>query len=54
MAAQGMPGVLREIGTGYAGKEPFEPVEWRTAFHGVRVTVWEFLKWVYYKSVWKG
>ena len=35
-------------------QEPFEPGEWRTAFHGVRVTVWEFLKWVYYKSVWKG
>ncbi len=34
-------------------QEPFEPGEWRSALHGVRVTVWEYLKWIYYRSIWK-
>jgi uncharacterized SAM-binding protein YcdF (DUF218 family) len=32
--------------------EPFEPGEWRTAFHGIRVTLIEYFKWIYYKSFW--
>lgn len=34
-------------------QEPFEPGEWRGSFHGIRVTVTEFLKFVFYKSFWK-
>ena len=34
-------------------QEPFEPGEWRASFHGIRVSVIEFLKWVYYKSFWR-
>jgi len=30
-------------------QEPFEPVEWRHSLHGIRVTLFEYLKWVYYK-----
>ncbi|MGZ3707424.1 MAG: YdcF family protein [Bdellovibrionota bacterium] len=32
-------------------QEPFEPGEWRSGLHGVRVTVTEYLKWVYYKHL---
>jgi uncharacterized SAM-binding protein YcdF (DUF218 family) len=35
-------------------QEPFEPGEWRAGgLHGIRVTVLEYLKWLYYKSFWK-
>jgi uncharacterized SAM-binding protein YcdF (DUF218 family) len=34
-------------------QEPFEHGEWRSAFHGVHVTILEYLKWVYTRSVWK-
>jgi uncharacterized SAM-binding protein YcdF (DUF218 family) len=34
-------------------QEPFEPGEWHSGVHGVRVTVIEYLKWAYYKSVWR-
>ncbi len=33
-------------------QEPFEPGEWRSSFHGIRVTVIEYLKWIYFK-VWQ-
>lgn len=33
--------------------EPFEPGEWRTGFHGIRVTLIEYFKWIYYKSFWR-
>jgi uncharacterized SAM-binding protein YcdF (DUF218 family) len=46
-------GIPMEIETLSVFQEPFEPGEWRGSFHGVRVTVTEFLKWVYYKSFWK-
>jgi uncharacterized SAM-binding protein YcdF (DUF218 family) len=34
-------------------QEPFSPEEWRFDLNGVRVTLWEYLKWVYYKTVWQ-
>lgn len=33
-------------------QEPFEPGEWRTGFQGVRVTVAEYLKGIYYRFFW--
>jgi uncharacterized SAM-binding protein YcdF (DUF218 family) len=33
--------------------EPFEPGEWREGLHGIRVTMLEYLKWIYYKFIWK-
>ena len=33
-------------------QEPFEPGEWISGFHGIRVTMIEYLKWVYYKKLW--
>jgi uncharacterized SAM-binding protein YcdF (DUF218 family) len=46
-------GLELEIETLSAFQEPFEPGEWRGSFHGTRVTLIEFLKWVYYKSFWR-
>jgi hypothetical protein len=34
-------------------QEPFEPNEWREGLHGTRVTLIEYLKWVYYKIFWR-
>jgi uncharacterized SAM-binding protein YcdF (DUF218 family) len=34
-------------------QDPFEPGEWRSSVIGVRVTVTEYLKLVYYKYFWK-
>jgi len=34
-------------------QEPFEPGEWITELHGIRVTLLEFVKWLYYAHVWK-
>ena len=33
-------------------QDPFEPDEWRTALHGIRVTLLEYFKWIYYKNWW--
>jgi uncharacterized SAM-binding protein YcdF (DUF218 family) len=46
-------GVPLDIETLSVFQEPFEPGEWRGSLHGIRVTVTEFLKFVYYKSFWK-
>jgi uncharacterized SAM-binding protein YcdF (DUF218 family) len=46
-------GLPLEIETLSVYQEPFEPGEWRNSLHGIRVTVTEFLKLVYYKSFWK-
>lgn len=43
-------GLAVDIETLSVYQEPFEPGEWRSSFHGTRVTITEFLKWVYYKS----
>jgi len=42
-----------EIETLSVYQEPFEPGEWRTDLHGVRVTLTEYLKWVYYRAFWR-
>lgn len=46
-------GVPLDIETLSVFQEPFEPGEWRSSLHGIRVTVTEFLKFVYYKRLWK-
>lgn len=33
--------------------EPFEPGEWRDDLHGIRVTLTEYFKWLYYTMIWK-
>lgn len=33
-------------------QEPFESEEWRSGFHGVRVTMIEFMKWIWYRKFW--
>jgi uncharacterized SAM-binding protein YcdF (DUF218 family) len=33
-------------------QEPLEPDEWHSGLHGIRVTLTEYLKWVYTKSFW--
>jgi uncharacterized SAM-binding protein YcdF (DUF218 family) len=34
-------------------QDPFTLKEWREGPNGVRVTLIEYLKWVYYKSIWR-
>lgn len=34
-------------------QEPFEPGEWRSGPHGIRVTLVEYLKWTYYRVLWR-
>jgi uncharacterized SAM-binding protein YcdF (DUF218 family) len=36
-----------------AFQEPFEPGEWMAGFHGIRVTLIEYLKFLYYRTAWK-
>lgn len=33
-------------------QEPFTPDEWKTGPNGIRVTLIEYIKWLYYSSVW--
>ena len=42
-----------EIETLSVYQEPFEPGEWRASLHGIRVTLWEYLKWIYYQRFWR-
>jgi uncharacterized SAM-binding protein YcdF (DUF218 family) len=42
-----------EIETLSIYQEPFAPEEWRSGLHGVRVTLVEYLKWLWYRTVWK-
>lgn len=46
-------GVPIEVETLSVIQDPFEPGEWITSFQGVRVTVEEYLKWLYYRWVWR-
>lgn len=32
-------------------QEPFEPGEWRTSLHGIHITIVEYMKWLYFKSL---
>lgn len=34
-------------------QDPFSAHEWRSGPNGIRVTLFEYLKWIYYRSVWK-
>jgi hypothetical protein len=45
-------GVRLEIETLAVQQEPFDPMEWRAHSHGIRVTVIEYLKYLYYKRFW--
>jgi uncharacterized SAM-binding protein YcdF (DUF218 family) len=51
-ATQGLEKPLR-IETFSVYQEPFEPNEWRSGLHGIRVTITEYLKWIYYRSFWR-
>ena len=42
-----------EVETLSVYQEPFAMEEWRTGPNGIRVTLVEYLKWVYYQSVWR-
>lgn len=41
-----------QVNTLSALLEPFGEGEWRGSFHGIHVTVLEYLKWIYYKNFW--
>lgn len=42
-----------EIETLSLFQDPFEAGEWRSSLHGIRVTLIEYLKWIYYRSFWR-
>jgi uncharacterized SAM-binding protein YcdF (DUF218 family) len=42
-----------EVETLSVYQEPFTPDEWRTGPNGIRVTLLEYMKWVYYRSFWR-
>ncbi len=46
-------GVPTQVETLSVYQEPFEPGEWRSSTHGIRVTVWEYLKWLFYSYLWR-
>ncbi len=50
---EGVPAVLPPIAidTLSVYQEPFEPGEWRDDYQGVRVTLWEYVKLLYYRAV---
>lgn len=41
-----------EIETYSVFQDPFTAKEWRRDLNGIRVTLMEYLKWVYYRTVW--
>lgn len=47
LRSQGYP---VEIQTFSVSQEPFNPRDWRKDLVGIRVTVLEYLKWIYYRS----
>jgi uncharacterized SAM-binding protein YcdF (DUF218 family) len=42
-----------EVETFSVYQEPFGIHEWKNEMNGIRVTLLEYLKWVYYRSVWR-
>jgi hypothetical protein len=44
-------GLPDQIETLSVYQEPFEPGEWREDWHGIRVTLTEYFKWLYYRAV---
>ncbi|MGK5086089.1 YdcF family protein [Bdellovibrionota bacterium FG-2] len=45
-----LPGIHIETQSVY--QDPFESGEWRFSVHGIRVTMDEYWKWIYYKLFW--
>ena len=45
-----LPGVHLETQSVF--QDPFEASEWRFSIHGIRVTMDEYWKWIYYKLFW--
>ncbi|MEO5968440.1 MAG: YdcF family protein [Bdellovibrionia bacterium] len=45
-------GVSLQMDTLSVTQEPFSSKQWRSGLWGIRVTLQEYLKWVYYKSIW--
>ncbi len=50
--AEGVQLVPVEVETLSVYQDPFEPGEWLTSLHGARVTLIEYLKWIYYTRFW--
>jgi uncharacterized SAM-binding protein YcdF (DUF218 family) len=46
------PGPSIEVETLSVFQEPFEANEWRSNLHGIRVSINEYIKWIYYKNFW--
>jgi hypothetical protein len=42
-----------EVETHSFYQEPFGMSEWKNGAIGIRVTLFEYIKWLYYKSVWQ-
>jgi uncharacterized SAM-binding protein YcdF (DUF218 family) len=45
-------GLPLQVDTLSVNQEPFSARQWRSGFLGLRVTLQEYIKWVYYKSFW--
>ena len=45
--------VSLQVETFSVRQDPFDAEEWRSSFHGIRVTLSEYFKWVYYSKFWK-
>ena len=45
-------GVSLQMDTISVTQEPFNSRQWRSGLWGIRVTLQEYVKWVYYKSLW--
>lgn len=41
-----------EIATLSVLQDPYEPREWRYSYQGIRVTLMEYFKWIYYRYLW--
>lgn len=46
-------GATMQVDTLSIFQEPFNADEWRGSVHGIQVTMFEYLKWLYYTSVWQ-
>lgn len=45
-------GIRIEIETLTVLQDPFSTGEWRESVHGIQVTIFEYLKWLYYTTFW--
>lgn len=46
-------GVPLQVETTTIDQEPFSQEEWRTSFSGVRITILEYVKWLFYTTFWE-